>query len=62
MSAVEIRRGQLKNGSGAAGEGKRGGPPLHIGLAGALGVINLSLAEQDMPCLSKQCRSRSVGF
>ena len=21
-----------------------------------------SLAEHDMPCLSKQCRSRSVGF
>ena len=25
-------------------------------------VFNLSLAEHDMPCLSKQCRSRSVGF
>ena len=24
--------------------------------------VNLSLAEHDMPCLSKQCRSRSVGF
>ena len=24
--------------------------------------INPSLAEHDMPCLSKQCRSRSVGF
>ena len=25
-------------------------------------AINPSLAEHDMPCLSKQCRSRSVGF
>ena len=25
-------------------------------------MINLSLAEHDMPCLNKQCRSRSVGF
>ena len=24
--------------------------------------FNPSLAESDMPCLSKQCRSRSVGF
>ena len=24
--------------------------------------LNPSLAEQDMPCLSKECRSRSVGF
>ena len=24
--------------------------------------INPSLGEHDMPCLSKQCRSRSVGF
>ena len=24
--------------------------------------VNPSLAEHDMPCLSKQCRSRSVGF
>ena len=24
--------------------------------------FNPSLAEHDMPCLSKQCRSRSVGF
>ena len=24
--------------------------------------LNLSLAEHDIPCLSKQCRSRSVGF
>ena len=24
--------------------------------------VNLSLAEHDMSCLSKQCRSRSVGF
>ena len=24
--------------------------------------LNPSLAEHDMPCLSKQCRSRSVGF
>ena len=28
--------GQLKKGRGAAGEGRRGGRPLHIGLAGAL--------------------------
>ena len=38
MSGVEIR-GQLKNGRGAAGEDKRGGPPLHTGLAGALSVF-----------------------
>ena len=25
-------------------------------------ILNPSLAEHDMPCLSKQCRSRSVGF
>ena len=25
-------------------------------------LLNPSLAEHDMPCLSKQCRSRSVGF
>ena len=25
-------------------------------------LFNPSLAEHDMPCLSKQCRSRSVGF
>ena len=25
-------------------------------------VVNPSLAEHIMPCLSKQCRSRSVGF
>ena len=25
-------------------------------------IINPSLAEHDMPCLSKQCGSRSVGF
>ena len=25
-------------------------------------VFNPSLAEHDMPCLSKHCRSRSVGF
>ena len=24
--------------------------------------INPSLAEHNMPCLRKQCRSRSVGF
>ena len=24
--------------------------------------FNPSLAEHDMPCLSKQCRSRSIGF
>ena len=24
--------------------------------------VNPSLAVHDMPCLSKQCRSRSVGF
>ena len=24
-------------------------------------IASLSLAEHDMPCLSKQCRSRSVG-
>ena len=29
-------RRQLKKGRGAAGKGKRGGPPLHIELAGAL--------------------------
>ena len=28
--------GQLKKGRGVAGEGKRGGPPLHTGLAEAL--------------------------
>ena len=27
-----------------------------------LGAFNPSLAEHDMPCPSKQCRSRSVGF
>ena len=25
-------------------------------------LLNPSLAEHDTPCLSKQCRSRSVGF
>ena len=25
-------------------------------------ILNPSLAEHNMPCLSKQCRSRSVGF
>ena len=25
-------------------------------------LVNPSLAEHNMPCLSKQCRSRSVGF
>ena len=25
-------------------------------------LVNLSLAEHDMPSLSKQCRFRSVGF
>ena len=25
-------------------------------------ILNPSLAKHDMPCLSKQCRSRSVGF
>ena len=25
-------------------------------------LVNPSLAEHDMPCLSKHCRSRSVGF
>ena len=29
---------------------------------GVSSPINPSLAEHDMPCLSKQCRSRSVGF
>ena len=29
-------RGQHKKGRGAAGEGKRGDPPLRVGLAGAL--------------------------
>ena len=36
MSGVEIRQGQLQKGRGAAREGKSGGPPLYIGLAGAL--------------------------
>ena len=36
MSGVEIRQGVLKKGRGAAGKGKRGDPPLHVGLAGAL--------------------------
>ena len=27
-----------------------------------LKVLNPSLADHNMPCLSKQCRSRSVGF
>ena len=31
-------------------------------LSGALCLFNPSLAEHDMPCFSKQCRSRSVGF
>ena len=35
MSEVEIR-GQLRKGRWAATEGKRGGLPLHIGLAGEL--------------------------
>ena len=42
MSGVEIRHKQLKKGRGAAGEDKRGGPPLNIGLAGALsGTFNI---------------------
>ena len=37
MSEVKKKgRGQLQMGRGAAGEGKRGGPPLYIELAGAL--------------------------
>ena len=36
MSGVEIRQRAAQKGRGAAGEGKRGGPPLYIGLAGAL--------------------------
>ena len=31
-------------------------------LLGSLKVFNPSLAEHDMPCLSKQCRFRSVVF
>ena len=33
----------------------------HIGES-AYFFFNPSLAEHDVPCLSKQCRSRSVGF
>ena len=36
-------RRQLKKGRGAAGKGKRGRPPLHIGLAGALGIFTGNL-------------------
>ena len=38
MSEVEIFqvKGQHQKGRGAAGKGKTGGPPLYIGLAGAL--------------------------
>ena len=32
-----------------------------ISLPTSFGRLNPSLAEHDMPCLSKQCRSRSVG-
>ena len=35
-------RGQLQMGRGAAGEGKRGGPPLYTGLAGALFCKNFA--------------------
>ena len=31
-------------------------------LAHHIPYVNSSFAEHDMPCLSKQCRSRSVGF
>ena len=34
---------------------------LHVFLRSIDFAINPSLAEHDMPCLSKQCRSRSVG-
>ena len=33
-----------------------------IGCMNNLDRLNPSLAEHDMPCLSKQCRSRAVGF
>ena len=36
MSGIEIRQRQFQMGRGAAGVGKRGAPPLYIGLAGAL--------------------------
>ena len=39
MSRVEIRQRTALEGQRAAGKGKRGGPPLHIGLAGALRVF-----------------------
>ena len=35
--------------------------PKYMG-ADVLDILNTSLAEHDMPCISKQCRSRSVGF
>ena len=35
-------RGQHKKGRGVAGEGKRGGPSLHIGLAGALIFVRIA--------------------
>ena len=38
---LKLDREQLKKGRGAAREGKRGGPPLYIGLAGALTCITL---------------------
>ena len=43
MSGVEIRQRQLKKGRQAAEEDKRGGPPLHIGLAGALSIHHVFL-------------------
>ena len=36
MSGVEIRQRAASEGQRAAGEGKRGGPLLYIGLVGAL--------------------------
>ena len=35
---------------------------LSAELAQRVAKVNPSLAKHDMPCLRKQCRSRSVGF
>ena len=47
MSGVEKDSWQLRKGRGVAIEGKRGSPPLHIGLAVALtGICELQLMYQ----------------
>ena len=48
MSKVEKRQRAALEGQMVAGQGKRGGPPLHIGLAGALHWVPLIIRNNNI--------------